>query len=82
MIYLTYGKGMFKGGYPMFEPIKRTTLTVPEIAEYIGISTDMVYLLVRERRIDHIRVGRRILFRRSDIDRWLDKNMVEVAENE
>lgn len=53
------------------EPIRRTTLTVEEIAIYLGLSKDMIYKLVRGKRIPHVRVGSRILFKRESIDKWL-----------
>src|SRR5699024_12763260 len=56
---------------------KRSTLTVTEIAEYIGLSSDMIYILCREKRIPHIRIGRRILFKRAAIDEWLENQMSE-----
>ena len=46
------------------EPIKRSTLTVHEVAEYLGVSSDMIYILCREKRIVHFRIGRRILFKK------------------
>lgn len=66
----------------MLEPIKRKTLTVKECATYVGVSVDMIYKMTREKAIPHIRVGSRILFRREDIDRWFDEQMVEVVGNE
>ncbi|MDX8045447.1 helix-turn-helix domain-containing protein [Gracilibacillus sp. S3-1-1] len=67
---------------PQLEPIKRSTLTVEEVAEYLGISTDMVYKMVREKALVHFRIGRRILFKRHAIDEWIDKQMQEVMEDE
>ncbi|HLR02832.1 MAG TPA: helix-turn-helix domain-containing protein [Virgibacillus sp.] len=64
------------------EPIKRSTLTVQEVAEYLGISNEMVYLLVREKRIVHFRIGRRILFKREAIDQWIESQMVEGMEDD
>ena len=54
------------------KPIERTTLTVGEIATYLGLSKDFIYILVRENRIPHVRVGRRILFKRESIDKWFE----------
>jgi excisionase family DNA binding protein len=51
--------------------IERSTLTVIEAALYLGISKNLMYQLVRENRIPAIRIGRRILFKRDSIDRWL-----------
>ncbi|TJZ40065.1 helix-turn-helix domain-containing protein [Priestia megaterium] len=50
--------------------MNKLTITVKEAAEYIGVSKDLIYSLVREKRIPHIRVGQRILFRKQTIDQW------------
>jgi len=59
------------------EPIRRSTLDVKEVAEYLGISVDMVYILCRESRIAHFRIGRRILFKKDAIDKWIEAQMIE-----
>lgn len=64
------------------QPIKRSTLTAKEVAEYLGISLDMVYLLVREKRIVHFRIGSRILFKKEAIDNWIESQMIDSVENE
>lgn len=62
-------------GKVKLEPIKRSTLTASEVAEYLGISIDLVYILVREKRIAHFKIGRRILFKKEAIDIWIDNRM-------
>lgn len=64
------------------EPIKRSTLDVREVAEYLGVSVDMIYILCREKRIAHFRIGRRILFKKDAIDKWIEDQMIEGTENE
>ncbi|WP_338826412.1 hypothetical protein MTBGP_13340 [Moorella thermoacetica] len=51
----------------------RETITAEEVAEIIGVSEWTVYDLARRRVIPHIRVGRRVLFRRSTILTWLEQ---------
>lgn len=51
--------------------MERQTLNVKEVAKYLGISKDLVYQLVRENRIPHLKVGRRILFRIISINNWM-----------
>ncbi|GAB3797503.1 helix-turn-helix domain-containing protein [Virgibacillus kimchii] len=70
---------MFK---PKLVPIKRSTLTVEETAEYIGVSVDMIYKMTREKAIPHFRAGRRILFKKYAIDQWIEKQMQESMEYE
>lgn len=51
-------------------------MTVQEAADYLGVSTDTIYNMVREKQIPHIRVRRRIFFRIDTLDIWL-KEMEE-----
>lgn len=47
--------------------VERTTLTMKETAEYLGIS----YWLVRRKQIPCARVGGRVLFRVQALDEYL-----------
>lgn len=47
------------------------TLTVKEVAGYLRVHTDMVYALVRQKQIPHVRLGNRILFTKASIHRWI-----------
>lgn len=49
----------------------KLTLNVNEISELLGISTDSIYAMVREKQIPHIRLRRRILFYHEGIKEWL-----------
>ena len=51
--------------------VERTTLTMRETAEYLGISYWLVNQLVRRREIPCARVGGRILFRVQVLDEYL-----------
>ncbi|MEC1155674.1 helix-turn-helix domain-containing protein [Cytobacillus horneckiae] len=51
--------------------MKRKTLTVHEVADYIGVSIDTIYTMVREKQIPHVRVRRRIFFSIETIDSWM-----------
>nr|WP_077321419.1 helix-turn-helix domain-containing protein [Virgibacillus proomii] len=62
--------------------MKRNTLTVSETAKYLGVSTDLIYLLVREGKIIHFRLGRRILFKKEEIDKWVQSQMVGGLDDE
>ena len=46
-------------------------LTADEVAELICMTKEWVYAQVRANRIPHIRLGRRVRFRRESIDTWL-----------
>lgn len=49
----------------------RETITVPEGAAIIGVSSWVLYDLCRRGVIPHARVGRRILLRRASLLEWL-----------
>lgn len=51
--------------------VKRTTLTMRETAEYLGISYWLVNQLVRRKQIPCARVGGRVLFRVQALDEYL-----------
>ena len=53
--------------------VKRTTLTMRETAEYLGISYWLVNQLVRRKQIPCARVGGRVLFRVQALDEYLSK---------
>lgn len=55
------------------ETIKRSTLEAKEVAVYLGLSVDSIYKLAREKEIPHVKVGRRLLFKKDSIDRWLSE---------
>lgn len=63
------------------EIIKRSTLTVREAATYLGVSTDTIYKLCREKKITHLRIGSRILFKKEKLDEWMD-NLMIIGTNE
>lgn len=56
-----------------YQKIERTTLTMEEVAEYLGISYWLVGQLVRKGELPHFRVGGRILFRKKAIDTYMEE---------
>jgi len=51
----------------------RETIVAREAAEMLGVSEWTVYDWTRKKYIPHIKVGKRVLFRRSSILQWLDE---------
>ncbi|GIM44454.1 hypothetical protein DNHGIG_00030 [Collibacillus ludicampi] len=51
----------------------RVTMTVQEVAQYIGVCEDTIYNMVREKKIPHMRARRRIFFRKDSIDAWMEQ---------
>jgi len=51
----------------------RTTITVPEISERLGICEETIYEMLRDRKIPNIRYGRRFIISRAAFERWESK---------
>lgn len=48
-----------------------------ELARHLRVSIDCIYRLAAKRVIPAYRVLRRILFRRRDVERWIESNKTE-----
>ena len=53
------------------EKVTRTTLTMKETAEYLGVSYWLVTQLVKRKKIPCSRVGGKVLFRKEALDNYL-----------
>jgi excisionase family DNA binding protein len=62
----------FKRRFPMTENI----FTIPEVAEYLKLSKSKVYMLVQQGKIPHVRIGRNVRIRETDLKKWLEKNAI------
>jgi excisionase family DNA binding protein len=60
----------------------RKTMTVYEVAEFIGVSKDLIYELVRAKQIPHLRIGKRIIFNQESLENWLIKKEIKAAGQE
>jgi excisionase family DNA binding protein len=54
------------------QPPDRRYLTAEQAADYIATSRERIYDLVETGKLTPRRDGRRLLFRRADLDRYLD----------
>ena len=57
------------------------TLTVPEAAQLLGISTWLAFQAVRRGELPSVRLGRRILIPRARLHAWLAGQAVEGNEH-
>lgn len=51
--------------------VRRLVYEVPEAAEMLAVSKDLIYKMVREKAIPCKRLGRRVVFPRDEFDRWI-----------
>ena len=55
-------------------------LTYAEVAKRFGMKLNTLYSLVRERRIPHVRLGKRLVrFPLTDLVKWIGESRVEVG---
>jgi len=52
--------------------MEKETLTVKDVAAYLRVHTDMIYALVKQKQIPHMRLGSRILFTKESICHWVE----------
>lgn len=48
-------------------------LTPQQIAEYLGVTRETVYRMVRKNEIPHFKIRSRIFFSKETIDAWIRK---------
>lgn len=53
--------------------------TVPQVAEYLQISRSKMYDWVKKGKIPHLRIGRNIRIRESELLEWLEDHMTNYA---
>ncbi len=64
------------------EKVTRTTLTMKETAEYLGVSYWLVIQLVKRKQIPCSRVGGKVLFRKEALDKYLNEKEKASITNE
>ena len=55
-------------------------LTIPEVAAYLKISKSKIYYLVSRKEIPHLKLGRNVRIRESDLQKWLELQIEEVPK--
>lgn len=84
--FLEVVKDQLKVEESISEPVKHTlpeVMTKRQVSEYSGYAYNTINQYVSEGKIPYFRAshgGRKILFRRKEIDQWLFSNKVETIE--
>ena len=55
-----------------------SVFTIPEVAKHLKLSRSKVYYLVQQRKIPHVRIGRNVRIKESDLYAWMEQNRVAV----
>ena len=66
------------GAMPAPRPLSEPLLTADDVSALLRIPRSTVYELTRTRRLPHIKVGRRTLFVRGDLDAWIVEQRVKT----
>ena len=53
-------------------------LTIPEVSLYLKISKSKLYYMVSKKQIPHIRIGRNVRIRQSDLLKWLQQRIEQI----
>jgi len=64
---------------PMTQETERLTLSVPEAAKCIGVSTTTLYRLFDENKLKSVKIGTRRVVRLEAIKKYLEANEVSGA---
>ena len=56
---------------------KAVLMTKKEVMEYLRISHDTLHRLMKQRAFPYIKLDRKVLFRKSDIDCFLESKLVK-----
>ncbi|RDW17498.1 DNA-binding protein [Oceanobacillus arenosus] len=55
--------------------MEKRTMSVEDVAIYLGLHKDTIYDLVKEKKIPHIKIGGRIFFLEEVLEKWMLENM-------
>lgn len=47
--------------------------TIPEVAQYLKLSKSKVYHLVQTGQLPHIRIGKNVRVKESELHKWIDR---------
>jgi excisionase family DNA binding protein len=66
------------GAIPKVQPDK-TYLTIKEAADLSGLAPSTIRLLIRKRQLKALQVGRRVIIKRADLERFLEAHPIEAT---
>ncbi len=55
--------------------------TIPEVAQTLKLSKSKVYYLVQTGKLPHIRIGKNVRIKESDLHRWIDQQSEGISEH-
>ncbi|WP_017187629.1 helix-turn-helix domain-containing protein [Alkalibacillus haloalkaliphilus] len=49
-------------------------MDVEQLKDYLMVSKGLIYKLVKTNQIPHRRIGSRIIFKKTEVNNWLDRS--------
>ncbi len=62
----------------MAEP--REVMNIRQASQYLGVSADTLYRYVYQDKIPAFKLGNRWKFKKTILDRWMEKQMIHSGE--
>jgi excisionase family DNA binding protein len=62
-----------------FQRLEDPILTIPEVARYLKVSKSKIYNLVSKKEIPHLKIGRNVRIRQTDLQRWMEKQTNQLS---
>lgn len=56
-------------------------LTPSEVAEYLGVQTSTIYQWTHQGFIPHVKIGKFIRFKESDVLKWIEDRVTNGRKN-
>ena len=61
-------------------PSAKEILTMPEASEFTGLAKQTLYAMTSQRLIPHFKRGKRVLFRRNELEQWMTENRRQTIQ--
>ena len=61
-------------------PSAKEILTMPEASEFTGLAKQTLYAMTSQRLIPHFKRGKRVLFRRNELEQWMMENRRQTIQ--
>jgi excisionase family DNA binding protein len=62
------------------QPAPIEIMNINQVADYIGVAKSTIYKYTACRMIPHSKQGKKIYFKKSELDEWITKNKVMTQE--
>ena len=56
-------------------------MEIEEVAKYINLSKVSIYGLTNRKQIPHYKVGKKLFFKKSEIDNWINSKKVKTVDD-